>query len=55
MGMRAFILSGYPHIDEAKHFGARVLPMMKTCSLPEAYGRVPSQTPKTPLGAGERR
>ncbi|MGR3464315.1 LLM class flavin-dependent oxidoreductase [Limimaricola sp.] len=55
MGMRAFILSGYPHIDEAKHFGARVLPRMKTCSLPEAYGRVPKQTPQTPLGAGERR
>lgn len=55
MGMRAFILSGYPHIEEAEHFGARVLPMMKTCSLPEAYGRVPSQTPKTPLGAGDRR
>ncbi|MGR3631332.1 MAG: LLM class flavin-dependent oxidoreductase [Limimaricola soesokkakensis] len=55
MGMRAFILSGYPHIDEAKHFGARVLPMIKTCSLPEAYGRVPVGTPKTPLGAGERR
>ncbi len=55
MGMRAFILSGYPHIDEAKHFGARVLPQMKTCSLPEAYGRVPATTPKTPLGVGERR
>ncbi|EYD72679.1 LLM class flavin-dependent oxidoreductase [Limimaricola hongkongensis] len=55
MGMRAFILSGYPHIDEAKHFGARVLPRMNTCSLPEAYGRVPNQTPQTPLGAGERR
>ncbi len=55
MGMRAFILSGYPHIDEAKHFGARVLPQMKTCSLPQAYGRVPQGTPATPLGAGERR
>ncbi len=55
MGMRAFILSGYPHIEECKHFGSRVLPQMKTCSLPEAYGRVPSQTPMTPLGAGDRR
>ncbi|MFW2541255.1 LLM class flavin-dependent oxidoreductase [Primorskyibacter sp. 2E107] len=55
MGIRAFILSGYPHIDECKHFGSRVLPQMKTCSLPEAYGRVPTQTPMTPLGAGERR
>jgi alkanesulfonate monooxygenase len=55
MGIRAFILSGYPHIDEAKHFGSRVLPQMKTCSLPEAYGRVPSQPPATPLAAGVRR
>ncbi|WP_136439775.1 LLM class flavin-dependent oxidoreductase [Pacificoceanicola onchidii] len=55
MGIRAFILSGYPHIDECKHFGSRVLPQMKTCSLPEAYGRVPAQTPMTPLGAGDRK
>lgn len=55
MGMRAFILSGYPHIDEAKHFGSRVLPQMKTCSLPHVYGRVPASTPATPLGIGERK
>lgn len=54
MGMRAFILSGYPHLDECKSFGQRVLPHMKTASLPHAYGRVPEQTPATPLGAGER-
>lgn len=55
MGIRAFILSGYPHLEECKHFGSRVLPQMKTCSLPVAYGRVPGETPMTPLGAGERR
>lgn len=55
MGIRAFILSGYPHIDECKHFGTKVLPNMKTCSLPHAYGRVPSETPMTPLGAGVRK
>ncbi len=55
MGIRAFILSGYPHIEEARHFGSRVLPGMKTCSLPHEYGRVPAETPKTPLGAGDRR
>ncbi len=54
MGIRAFIFSGYPHIDECISFGQRVLPQLKTCSLPEAYGRVPSQTPATPLGVGER-
>jgi alkanesulfonate monooxygenase len=55
MGVRAFILSGYPHLDECRQFGQRVLPNLKTCSLPEAYGRVPEETPQTPLGAGERR
>ena len=55
MGIRAFILSGYPHIDEAEHFGKRVLPLMKTCSLPHEYGRVPAGVPATPLGNGDRR
>ncbi len=54
MGIRAFIFSGYPHLDECKSFGQRVLPNLKTCSLPHAYGRVPATTPATPLGAGER-
>ncbi|WP_227272220.1 LLM class flavin-dependent oxidoreductase [Roseobacter weihaiensis] len=55
MGMRAFIFSGYPHIDEAEHFGRLVMPHLKTCSLPHAYGRVPSEPPATPLAAGDRR
>ncbi len=55
MGIRAFIFSGYPHLEEAEHFGKRVLPQLETCSLPEVYGRVPETTPQTPLGAGERR
>ena len=54
MGIRAFIFSGYPHIDEARHFGTRVMPELKTCSLPHEYGRVPAETPQTPLGAGPR-
>ena len=55
MGIRAFIFSGYPHLDECKHFGKLVLPHLRTCSLPHEYGRVPASTPMTPLGAGERR
>ncbi|MFC0202045.1 LLM class flavin-dependent oxidoreductase [Paracoccus rhizosphaerae] len=55
MGVRAFILSGYPHIEEAEHFGSRVLPQMKTCQLNRVWGRVPDTTPATPLGTGERR
>ncbi len=54
MGIRAFIFSGYPHIDECRHFGEKVMPHLKTCSLPHEYGRVPDQTPATPLGVGER-
>jgi alkanesulfonate monooxygenase len=55
MGIRAFILSGYPHLDEAEHFGTKVLPGMRTCSLPDVYGRLPPGPPPTPLGTGERR
>ena len=55
MGIRAFIFSGYPHIDECRHFGARVMPELKTVSLPHAYGRVPETTPPTPLGTGPRK
>jgi alkanesulfonate monooxygenase len=54
MGIRSFIFSGYPHIDEAKYFGKLVMPDLKTCSLPHVYGRVPINTPATPLGNGPR-
>lgn len=54
MGIRSFIFSGYPHIDECRHFGAHILSQMKTSSLPHIYGRVPQSLPDTPLGAGQR-
>jgi len=54
MGIRSFIFSGYPHLDECKSFGQRVLPQLETCSLPEVYGRGPTVTPATPLGYGPR-
>jgi alkanesulfonate monooxygenase len=55
MGIRAFIFSGYPHLNEAAYFGRLVMPHLETCSLPMAYGRVPEKLPATPLAAGERR
>jgi alkanesulfonate monooxygenase len=55
MGIRAFIFSGYPHLQECDIFGTKVLPQLNNISLAEAYGRVPSATPATPLGVGERR
>ena len=54
MGIRAFIFSGYPHIDECKSFGSKVIGNLNTCSLPHLYGRVPETPPLTPLAAGER-
>ena len=55
MGIRAFIFSGYPHIEECAHFGKLVMPHLNGCSLPDIYGRVPASAPATPLAAGERR
>ncbi len=54
MGIRAFIFSGYPHLQECEIFGTKVLPQLKTVNLAQAYGRVPTQTPATPLGVGRR-
>ncbi|MEZ4630313.1 MAG: LLM class flavin-dependent oxidoreductase [Deinococcales bacterium] len=54
MGMRAFILSGYPHFDECQRFGQTVLPHLETLSLPLAQGRIPMEIPLTPLAGGKR-
>ena len=54
MGIRAFIFSGYPHLQECEIFGTKVLPQLKTVNLAQAYGRVPTQTPATPLGVSRR-
>ena len=54
MGIRAFIFSGYPHLNECELFARHVLPRLKTCKLAVEQGRIPSETPQTPLGAGPR-
>ena len=54
MGIRAFILSGYPHLEECELFGRYVLPRLSTCSLPERLERRPAAFPPTPLAGGER-
>jgi alkanesulfonate monooxygenase len=33
LGIEAFILSGYPHLDECRHFGRSVLPLLDHASL----------------------
>ena len=55
MGIRSFIFSGYPHLQECELFAKYVLPQIKTISLPEVQGRIPDQPPQTPLAAGPRR
>lgn len=54
MGMRAFVLSGYPHEDECELFAKYVLPQLNTVRLNELQARlVPN--PATPLTTAERR
>ena len=54
LGIRSFIFSGYPHLDECKLFGRYVLPKIKTFSMPIIQGRQPSFEPLTPLAGGIR-
>jgi alkanesulfonate monooxygenase len=54
MGMRAFVLSGYPHLDECDLFAKYVLPKLPTCRINDLQNRrVPD--PVTPLTTAERR
>jgi alkanesulfonate monooxygenase len=55
MGMRAFIFSGYPHVDECELFAKYVLPRLDTTKLNIDQGRFPSETPETPLTFAPRR
>lgn len=55
MGIRSFIFSGYPHLQECELFGKLVLPRLETVSLPLAQGRIPEDQPLTPLAAGPRK
>jgi alkanesulfonate monooxygenase len=55
MGFRAFILSGYPHVDECERFAKWVLPRLETCRFAAAQGRLPKDVPATPLTTAPRR
>jgi len=54
MGMRAFVLSGYPHLEECDLFAKYVLPKLPTCRINELQNRRVSD-PVTPLTTAERR
>ena len=49
MGIRSFILSGYPLIEECELFGKHVLPHLPNVKLSVEQGRTPTETPATPL------
>ena len=53
MGIRAFIFSGYPHVDECRLFAKFVLPRLPTCRFNEAQGRRVAN-PVTPLTTAPR-
>ncbi|MEQ1859102.1 MAG: LLM class flavin-dependent oxidoreductase [Chthoniobacteraceae bacterium] len=53
MGMRSFVLSGYPHQPECELFARHVLPRLKTCKLNEVQGRKIA-APATPLTTAPR-
>ena len=53
MGIRAFILSGYPHRDECQLFARHVLPHFSTCQFNEAQLRRVAN-PVTPLTTAPR-
>jgi alkanesulfonate monooxygenase len=52
MGIRSFIFSGYPLLDEAELFARYVLPRLPNVSMPKQQGRIPAETPVTPLTTG---
>jgi alkanesulfonate monooxygenase len=52
MGIRAFILSGYPLLEECELFGKHVLPHLPNVKLSALQGRTPATTPITPLTTG---
>lgn len=48
MGIRAFILSGYPLMDEAAHFARHVLPHLPRCRLNVLQDRLPAPDAQDP-------
>ena len=55
LGIRAFIFSGYPHLDECRYFADLVLPRLERGALPRLRGRLTDEVPATPLTHGVRR
>ena len=54
IGIKSFILSGYPHNKEINYFAKYVLPRIDNISLPDILKRKPKTKPMSPLGLGKR-
>ncbi|MEY2987275.1 MAG: Alkanesulfonate monooxygenase [Pseudomonadota bacterium] len=54
MGIRSFIFSGYPHLNEAQLTGRYILPRFNRGKLAQLQSRIPASQPNTPLAAGVR-
>jgi alkanesulfonate monooxygenase len=52
MGIRSFVLSGYPLIEECEYVGQLLLPHLPNVRLADVQGRRPLTTPETPLTFG---
>ena len=55
LGIKSFILSGYPHQNECEMFAKYVLPRFNNVHFSSVFGRSPKLTPNTPLGTGIRK
>ena len=55
LGIRSFILSGYPHHKECELFAKYVLPRFSNIHFSKVFNRVPQSIPNTPLCSGIRK
>ena len=55
MGIKSFILSGYPHQDECELFAKYVLPRFNNIHFSKKFNRIPTSNPDSPLGNGLRK
>lgn len=55
LGIKSFILSGYPHQNECEMFAKYVLPRFNNIHFSKAFNRVPELISNSPLGTGKRK
>lgn len=55
LGIKSFILSGYPHQNECEMFAKYVLPRFNNIHFSKAFNRVPELISNSPLGIGKRK